>query len=145
MSKKDTPINGDALSREEKAQILKDMDMDKIIAWCSKNNELEWLEKKMQEKVQRKRYPYVKVRNEKGKLVCKLDENGCRIPDYSKPPKISEIPIGFMEVKKAFVQEFMPGLLAPKTAKSEPTMLEKLAAAKKALAEATEEAEESAE
>lgn len=124
-----TPINGDELSTAEKKRIVRDMTIDHIIAWCKNNNALPWLEAKMSETVERKHYPYVKERDANGKLKCKLDENGKRIPDYSKPPKIHTQPIGFMEIKTAFIREFMPGLIVGKKTAPAATMADKLRAA----------------
>lgn len=118
------------LTEKERKQFIKDLDIDRIIELCKKNGELAWLEAKMQEKVTRKHYPYVKEKDPvTGKLRCKLDENGCRIVDYTKPPKTTTIPIGFMEIKTAFIDTFMPELKAPKKEKA-PTMADKLKAAK---------------
>ena len=126
----DTPINGNALTEKEKKQIVKDMTIDHIIAWCKKNEQLPWLSAKMNEKVERKHYPYVKELDPTtGKLKCKLDENGKRIVDYTKPPRTKQIPIGFMEIKRDFIDKFMPELKAPKKAVETVSMADKLKAA----------------
>jgi hypothetical protein len=118
------------MTAAEKRQLVKDMSIEDIIDYCKENNHLSWLESKMSEKVVRKHYPYVKERDpQTGKLRCKLDENGKRILDYSKPPKQHEQPIGFIEIKTAFIDEFMPELKAPKKEKPV-SMLDKLKAAK---------------
>jgi hypothetical protein len=124
------PIDGTKLTEKEKKQIVKDMTIDHIIAWCKKNDQLPWLKAKMSEKVERKHYPYVKEKDPvTGKLKCKLDENGKRIPDYTKPPRIHHIDIGFMEIKRDFIDTFMPELKAPKKEKTSVSMADKLKAA----------------
>ncbi len=123
-------IDGNALTPAEKKQIVKDMDMDKIIAWCKKNGQLAWLEKKMSETVTREYFPYLKAPDpETGKMRCVLDEYGKRIIDRSKPPRRKSAPIGFMEIKTAFINEFMPELKTGKAKSNNSTMAAKLKAA----------------
>lgn len=118
------------LTAEERKEIVESMTIDDIINWCKENNQLPWLAAKMEEKVERKHYPYVKEKDPKtGKLKCKKDENGKRIVDYTKPPRTTQIKIGFMEIKTAFIAKFMPELQAPKKAVETVTMADKLKAA----------------
>ena len=125
----ETPIDGNKLTEAEKKQIVKDMTIDHIIAWCKKNNQLPWLSAKMEETVERKHYPYVMEKDANGKLKCKLDENGKRIVDYTKPPRTKKVAIGFMEIKRDFIDQFMPELKAPKKEAVSVSMADKLKAA----------------
>ena len=118
-----------ALTVEKKKAIVKAMKIEHIITWCQKNDQLEWLENKMNEKVEREYYSYLKAPDSEGKMKCVLDEYGKKIIDRSKPPRKKMVNIGFMEIKTAFIDEFMPYL---KTGKKTETvsMLAKLAKAK---------------
>ncbi len=117
------------MTNAEKKALVKDMTIEDIISYCKENNQTAWLSAKMEETVTRKHYPYVKEKDPKtGKLKCKLDENGKKIVDYTKPPKLHTQPIGFMEIKRDFIVKFMPELLcAPK--EKPVSMRDKLAAA----------------
>lgn len=102
------------LSKKER-DFLKSLDLDAIIHWCKENNQLEWLEAKMNETVTREYYGYLKAPDpETGKMKCVLDEYGHRIIDRSKPPRKKTTAIGFMEIKTAFIDTFMPEYRADK-------------------------------
>lgn len=88
----------------------KDMTIDDIIAWCQANNQTEWLKEVGARKVLCKVYPKVN-----GKA------------DKTQAPKIEQRKITFIQIKKAFVNQFMPEI-APKAKEKEPTMYEKIAA-----------------
>lgn len=127
----ETPIDGNALTKEEKKAIVKDMTIDHIIAWCKKNGQLKWLEKKMSETVTREYYGYVKEKDpETGKMRCVKDEYGKKIIDRSKPPRRKTQPIGFMEIKRDFIEKFMPELKVGEPKAAAPSMMDKLKAAK---------------
>lgn len=85
-----------------------------IMEWCAENNQLDWLEAKVNEKVMVKVYP--KVKGDKGRLVS----------DKSQTPKEVEAPISYVAVKRAFFEKFMPEKLPKKKSKN-PTMIEQLA------------------
>ena len=87
----------------------KDMKIEDIIAWCQENNQTEWLKKKAQEKVDYKIYP--RVKGEDGKYHI----------DKSATPKIEKRNISFIQIKLAFVEEFMPEI-APKKKPKKPSM-----------------------
>lgn len=124
------PIDVENLTKEEKKAIVKEMKIEHIISWCKANNQLPWLEKKMQETVTREFYPYLKVRDEEtGKMVCAKDEYGQRIIDRSKPPRRKTISIGFMEIKKDFINKFLPGLHYAEPKEAKVSMKDKLSAA----------------
>jgi len=98
---------------------MKDTD---IINWCAANNQLEWLESKMAEKITAEYYTKkVKVFDEvKGKYVTKADKTS---------PKVKKsIPITFIQIKRDFCSQFMPELL-PTAKIKEPSMRDKLKAA----------------
>ena len=90
------------------------MTIEDVIAWCQANGKVDWLKAKAQEKREFKVYP--KVKNEEGKMVV----------DKSQPYKIEFRPISFIQLKKDFVNEFMPEI-APKAQKKE-TMFDKIMA-----------------
>jgi hypothetical protein len=120
------------LSDKEKVAFVKSLDLDAIIHWCKEHNELSWLEAKMNETVTREYYGYLKVKDPKtGKMVCAKDEYGKRIIDRSKPPRRKTAAIGFMEIKRDFIDKFMPELRVEKEESDTLTMKEKLAAALK--------------
>lgn len=126
------------MTNKEKVEFVKALDLDKIITWCTRNNQLPWLEAKMNEKVTREYYGYLKVKDPNtGKMVCAKDEYGKRIIDRSKPPRRKTQPIGFMEIKKDFIDTFMPQMRVEK-ANTTPalTMQEKLKLALEAAKEA---------
>lgn len=83
-----------------------EMSIDDIIKWCQDNNQVEWLKKKAKEQVDYKIYP--KVKGEDGKMHV----------DKTQQPKIEKRPISFIQIKIAFVDEFMPEI-APKRKKKE--------------------------
>ncbi len=83
----------------------KSMDLNDIIAWCKKNEQVAWLKKAANKKVDVKIYP--KVKNEEGKLVA----------DKSKKPTIKKRPISFIQLKNEFVTEFMPEIRPKKVQK----------------------------
>ncbi len=133
------------MTNKEKAEFVKALDLDKIITWCTRNNQLPWLEAKMNETVTREYYGYLKAVDPKdGKLRCVKDENGKRIIDRSKPPRRKVEPIGFMEIKRDFIDTFMPQMRIEK-ADTAPTLSMKdklrlaLEAAKEAPAEESKE------
>ena len=74
----------------------KSMNLEDIIAWCKKNNQVAWLKKAAAKKVDVKIYP--KIKNEEGKLVA----------DKTQKPTSKKRPISFIQLKNEFVDEFMP-------------------------------------
>jgi hypothetical protein len=121
-----------ALSKKEK-EFVKSLDLDAIIYWCKNNNQLPWLEAKMEETVTREYYGYLKAPDpETGKMKCVLDEYGHRIIDRSKPPRRKTAPIGFMEIKRDFLAEFMPHLVPEKPKSEKLSMKDKVRAAMEA-------------
>lgn len=103
-----------AIIRDKKEEPLnyKGMKIDDIIAWCKKHGEIEWLKAKAAEQVEYKVYPKVKE--------PKLDEFGRiqytksgkvkmhAVADKTQEPKIEMRPIGYLQLKEAFVDKFMP-------------------------------------
>lgn len=90
------------------------MTIEDVIAWCQANGQVAWLKAKAQETREFKVYP--KVKNEEGKMVV----------DKSQPYQIEMRPISFIQLKKDFVEQFMPEI-APKATKKE-TMFDKIMA-----------------
>ena len=88
----------------------KTMSIDDIIIWCQENNQIAWLKEEGARKVACKVYPKVN-----GKA------------DKTQAPKIETRKITFIQIKKDFVEKFMPEI-APKAKAKEPTMYEKIAA-----------------
>lgn len=77
------------------------MNINDIIKWCQENNQINWLKAKAKEEVEVKRYTgRVKVVNSKGKEVWVADKNS--------PKKTIKAPITFIQIKKDFVEKFMP-------------------------------------
>lgn len=93
---------------------FKTMKIDDIINWCVANNQVEWLKAEAQKKTTRKVYP-------------KITQDGKKVTDKTQTPTIIEQPITFIEIKKDFVDKFMPEI-APKAKEAKPTMYEKIAA-----------------
>lgn len=93
----------------------KTMTIDDIINWCQENKQVTWLKAKAKEKVEVKQFP--KVKNEAGKMVA----------DKTQAPTIVKAPITFIQIKKAFCEQFMPELL-PQSKDKKPTMYDKIAA-----------------
>lgn len=83
-----------------------DMSIDDIIQWCKDNNQVAWLKATASKKVEYKVYPKVK------------DANGKWHSDKSATPTVEMRPISFIQIKIAFVNEFMPEI-APKAQKKE--------------------------
>ena len=118
-------------AEEAKEVAYKDIDLQYIIDWCKANNQVAWLKKTAEEKVETKVYPR--------KKVAKLDNNGqpvlnakgkvvhVSIADKSKEPKIEEKDITFLKLKEKFAAEFMPELL-PQAKPKKQTMLDIIAA-----------------
>ncbi len=124
------------MTNKEKAAFVKSLDTNAIIHWCKENNQLDWLEKKMSETVTREYYGYLKAPDPvTGKMKCVKDEYGKRIIDRSKPPRRKSSPIGFMEIKRDFIEKFMPELKVEKDPSTTLTMKQKMEAALKAAQE----------
>ena len=88
---------------------FKTMNIDDIIKWCQDNGKVDWLKAKASEKREFKVYPKVDGKTDK-----------------SQPPVVELRPISFIQIKKDFVEEFMPEI-APKAQKKE-TMFDKIMA-----------------
>lgn len=100
------------------ALVYKDIKLDDIIDWCKANNQVAWLKAEAAKKVEVERYTgKVKV-VKNGKEVLVVDKNSAKV-------KV-EAPITFIQLKKAFVEKFMPEI-APK-AKAKQTMYDRIAA-----------------
>ena len=88
---------------------FKTMNIDDIILWCQQNGKVDWLKAKASEKRAFKVYPKVDGKTDKSQ------------------PAVTEMrPISFIQIKKDFVEEFMPEI-APKATKKE-TMFDKIMA-----------------
>lgn len=95
------------------------MTIEEIINWCKENNQVEWLKAKATETVPYKVYPRVKVTGEDGKVKM--------VADKSAAPKVEKRAISFIQIKRDFVEKFMPEI-APKAQPKTPTMYEIIAA-----------------
>lgn len=91
-----------------------DITIEHIIDYCKENDKVTWLKNKAAEKVDYKVYPRVKKVNENGKTVS--------VADKTQEPTIKKEKISFIQIKKAFCEEFMPEKLPDK--KKKPTMYE---------------------
>lgn len=96
---------------------FKTMDINDIIEWCKANDKVDWLKAKASEKRDFKVYPKVAYTDENGKTKYKADKKA--------EPTIESRPISFIQIKKDFVNEFMPEI-APK-AEKKPTMYDLIA------------------
>ena len=85
------------------------MNIEDVIQWCQANGQVAWFKAKAQEKREFKVYPKVDGKTDK-----------------SQPYTIELRPISFIQLKKDFVNEFMPEI-APKATKKE-TMFDKIMA-----------------
>lgn len=94
------------------------MTIEDIIKWCQDNKKVDWLKAKAQEMVDYKVYPRVKVALADGTEVLKADKK--------QKPTIEKRPISFIQIKMAFVEEFMPEI-APKKKDKKPTMYDLIA------------------
>lgn len=99
----------------------KDITMDFIFGWCEKNGKNDWLAAWADKTTTCKVYPRKKIVGEDGKVLLVADKSA--VPTYEKRP------VSFMELKLAFVKEFMPEI-APKKAAKKPTFHERLRALK---------------
>lgn len=103
---------------------FKKMTIDDIMSWCVANNQVAWLKAKASETKECKVYPRHTVEKVKNGETVKVSE-----ADKSQPYKLETRPISFIDIKTAFVNEFMPEL-APKAGEKAPTMYERIAALK---------------
>lgn len=83
----------------------KKMNLEDIIEWCKKNNQVDWLKKKSSKYVEVLVYP--RVKNEEGKFVV----------DKTQKPKAKKRRISFIQLKNEFVNEFMPEIRPAKLEK----------------------------
>lgn len=95
------------------------MKIEDIINWCKENNEVEWLKATAAKEFECKVYPRVKVVNDEGNIVSKVDKN--------QPYTIEKRRITFIQLKQEFVAKFMPEI-APKTKSKKATMFDLIAA-----------------
>lgn len=93
------------------------MKFEDIVEWCEANGELDWLIAEGEKKVPTKVYPRKKVVNAKGKVVS--------VADKSQEPTIVMKNIDFINLKKAFADEFMPEI-APSAKAKKSTMYDKI-------------------
>lgn len=106
------------------------MTIDDIMEWCEANGHKDWLKKLAASTTKCEVYPKKRVPklNEDGTPV--LNKKGrpvmVAVADYSQEPIVEERPITFIEIKQAFVEEFMPEL-APKKKDDKPNMYERIA------------------
>lgn len=91
-----------------------DWQLDDIIKWCQENGQVEWLKAKAASKVKRKVYPKVESISKSGKKSWKQDK--------TQQPVTKYVPISFVELKTAFLEEFE---LKPAAAKA-PSMYDKI-------------------
>jgi hypothetical protein len=101
-----------AAKAEEEAKVkYKDIDLDYIIKYCQEQGSeaVAWLKETAQKKVNVKVYPRVQQEKD-GKTIS--------VADTTKEPKVEERKITFIQLKKAFVEKFMPDIM-PKSKKKE--------------------------
>lgn len=84
----------------------KKMTLDEIENWCEANGQLEWLADTLEKEVEVKVYP----KGEDGKA------------DKSKEAKTETRPISYIQVKKEFVDKFMPEIAPKRKENQKPTM-----------------------
>ena len=75
-----------------------DWELEDIIKWCQENNQVAWLKAEAAKKVERKVYPKVESLSKNGKKSWKQDK--------SQEPTIELVPISFVELKSAFLENF---------------------------------------
>lgn len=85
----------------------KKIDIDFIINWCQENKQVAWLKATAKEKVEVKVYPK--------KKVVKTREDGTtyktQVADKSQPYTVEKRDITFIQLKRAFCEQFMPELI----------------------------------
>ena len=94
------------------------MNIKDIINWCKENKQVDWLKAKAAEMVDYEVYPRVKVTTPEGKVINKVDKTA--------KPTIEKRKISFIQIKMAFVEEFMPEI-APSRKPKKPTMYDLIA------------------
>jgi hypothetical protein len=95
------------------------MKIEDIIKWCKDNNEVAWLKAKAAETIECKVYPRKKVVNSNGKTVS--------VADKTQTPTIKTYPITFIQLKKDFVEKFMPEIAPKASGNKKPTMFDLIA------------------
>lgn len=94
----------------------KDLSIDNIIDWCKAHGKVEWLKTISQTKVEVKKYPRKKEVKIGKDGKPELTKNGksvkmVSVADKSQPPVIEKKRITFVQIKKAFAEEFAPDIL----------------------------------
>ena len=120
-------------THEERAFTYEECDIDHIIEWCQKNNQVEWLKKKVEEKITVEKYSERKKKlDEDGKPILNKRGNPIYVVDKSSKKVTEERKIDFMTVKTDFYEKFKDQLPAnfkkEPTKKKAPTMYDKIAA-----------------
>lgn len=93
----------------------KNIKIDDIIAWCKENKKVDWLKETAAKQVPCKVYP--KVKGEDGKMRA----------DKTATPIIELRPITFIQIKRAFFEEFFPEMI-PQAKDKKPSMYDKISA-----------------
>ena len=97
---------------------FKKIDLPFIIDWCKENKQVAWLKAKAKEEVEVKVYPR--------KKVTKVREDGttyvASVADKSKPYTVEKQKINFIQLKRAFCEEFMPEIIPTAKEEKKPTM-----------------------
>lgn len=106
------------------------IELDDIIAWCTENNQLGWLEKEANKKVASERYSRrIKKLDDDGNVVLNSKGNPVYVADKASPVKKIMQPITFVQLKYNFCEKFMADKLPKAANPKEPTMLDKIKAA----------------
>ena len=82
------------------------MKIEEIINWCKDNNQVEWLKKTAKQLVPYKVYPT--------KVIVDSNGKSKKVADKSAKPKTEMRPISFIQLKKEFVEKFMPEIAPSK-------------------------------
>lgn len=95
----------------------KKMNIDDIILWCKEHGQVDWLKETASKQVTCAVYPKKTI----------IDANGKKktVADKDAKPTFEMRPITFIQIKKAFVEEFMPEIM-PKAKAKAPTMHERI-------------------
>lgn len=82
----------------------KGLNQEMILDWCEENNQLEWLETLVNQKITVNKYPTKTYTGKDGKKHI--------VQDKSKAPTGTEvINIPFVQIRLAFVEKFFPELI----------------------------------
>jgi hypothetical protein len=96
----------------------KNIKIDDIIAWCKENKKVDWLKETAAKQVPCKVFP---------KKTIEVDGKKKTVADKSATPTTELRPITFIQIKRAFFEEFFPEMI-PVAKDKKPSMYDKISA-----------------